>query len=102
MAPIAIPWIFGEQYRPSVPLFEVLSIGFIFFLGNTVLFQAFVALELQRLLMILTVLAAILNLVLNALLMPQYGVEACAWVSVLTQCLLVLALRFNLLRSINA
>lgn len=102
LAPIVIPWIFGDQYRPSVPLFEVLSIGFIFFLGNTVLFQAFVALELQRLLMIFTVLAAILNLVLNALLMPQYGVEACAWVSVLTQCLLLLALRFNLLRSINA
>jgi O-antigen/teichoic acid export membrane protein len=100
-SPLIIPWVFGEQYRVSVPLFEVLTIGLIFFLGNTVLFQAFIALELQRSLMILTALAGIFNVIVNAIALPIYGIEACAWISVLTQCLLTLALRFYLLRAAN-
>jgi O-antigen/teichoic acid export membrane protein len=101
VSPIVIPWVFGEQYRASVPLFEVLTIGLIFFLGNTVLFQAFIALELQRSLMILTALAGIFNVVLNVIALPIYGIEACAWISVLTQCLLTFLLRFSLSRSIK-
>jgi O-antigen/teichoic acid export membrane protein len=98
VSPIVIPWVFGDQYRASVPLFEVLTIGLIFFLGNTVLFQAFIALELQRSLMFLTALAGIFNVILNSIALPIYGIEACAWISVLTQCLLTLALRFYLLK----
>lgn len=100
-APIAIPMIFGEEYRASVLLFEVLTIGLIFFLGNTVLFQAYIALELERLLMVLTALAGIFNVTLNVILLPIYGVEASAWTSVLTQCSLTLLLRFYLLRSVK-
>lgn len=100
-APTVIPWVFGEQYRTSVVLFEVLTIGLIFFLGNTVLFQAFIALELQRSLMVFTTLAGIFNVMLNTMMLPIYGIEACAWTSVLTQCLLTLSLRFYLLRPVN-
>ena len=100
-SPIVIPWVFGEQYKASVPLFEILTIGLIFFLGNTVLFQAFIALELQRSLMILTALAGIFNVILNAIALPIYGIEACAWISLLTQCLLTLLLRFSLMKIIN-
>jgi O-antigen/teichoic acid export membrane protein len=100
-SPLAIPWIFGEEYRASVLLFEVLTIGLIFFLGNTVLFQAYIALELERLLMILTALAGIFNVTLNVILLPRYGVEASAWTSVLTQFSLTLLLRFYLLRSVK-
>lgn len=100
-SPTVIPWVFGEQYQASVPLFEVLTIGLIFFLGNTVLFQAFIALELQRSLMIFTALAGIFNVILNAIALPIYGIEACAWISVLTQCLLTLLLRFYLMKAVN-
>jgi O-antigen/teichoic acid export membrane protein len=100
-APTVIPWVFGEQYRASVVLFEVLTVGLIFFLGNTVLFQAFIALELQRSLMVFTTLAGIFNVMLNTMMLPIYGIEACAWTSVLTQCLLTLSLRFYLLRPVN-
>jgi O-antigen/teichoic acid export membrane protein len=96
-----IPFFFGEQYSASVQLFEVLTIGFIFFLGNTVLFQAFLALELQRLLMSITVVAAIFNVTLNAIALPIYGIEVCAWISVLTQLLLLLLLRFYFLKHKN-
>jgi O-antigen/teichoic acid export membrane protein len=97
-APTVIPWFFGEQYRASVMLFEVLTIGFIFFLGNTVLFQAFIALELQRSLMIFTTLAGIFNIILNTIMLPIYGIEASAWISVLTQLLLILLLHFYLIK----
>ncbi len=100
-APIVVPKVFGDQYTGAVSLFEVLAIGFIFFLGNTVLFQSFVALEQQRLLMICTVYAAIFNVTLNVLLIPIYGVIACAWISVLTQCLLTFLLRFYLHKQVN-
>ena len=101
LAPKIIPWIFGEEYRDSVLLFEVLTIGLVFFLGNSVLFQAFIALELERSLMIFTALAGIFNVTFNAIVLPIYGVEGCAWISVLTQCLLTLSLRFYLLKQIN-
>jgi len=100
-SPIVIPSLFGTQYEVSASLFNILSIGFVFFLGNTVLFQAFIALELQRSLMILTALVGIFNVILNAIALPIYGIEACAWISVLTQCLLTLLLRFFLSRSTN-
>ncbi len=101
VSPIVIPWIFGEEYTAAVYLFEILSISFIFFLGNTVLFQAFIGLELQRLLMLITAFAAIFNVTLNAIALPIYGIEVCAWISVLTQLLLLLLLRFYLLKQKN-
>lgn len=97
-SPIAIPWIFGTQYQAAVSLFEILSIGLIFYLGNTVLFQAFIALELQKLMMIFTALAGIFNILLNSVLIPIYGVESCAWTSILTQCFLTLLMLFFLIR----
>lgn len=100
-APKVIPWVFGEQYRASVPLFEVLTIGLMFFLGNTVLFQAFIALELQRMLMIFTTVAGVFNVALNSILLPIYGIEACAWVSVLTQCFLISLLGLSLMKTVN-
>lgn len=101
-APTIIPIIFGDQYISSIPLFEVLTVGFIFFIGNTVLFQAFIALELQRTLMGITALCAFFNIALNLFLMPIYGIQACALIAVLTQLLLAILLRFSLIRSIRA
>ncbi len=100
-SPIIIPMMFGEQYLYSIPLFQVLTVGLIFFIVNTVLFQAFIALEFQRLLMIITALAGIFNVILNVIALPIYGVVACAWISVLTNCLLTFLLRFYLLKQLN-
>ena len=98
-SPTIIPWVFGIEYESAVTLFEILSIGLIFFLSNTVLFQAFIAFELQRILMIFTAFAGIFSILMNSLLLPMYGVEACAWTSVLTQFLLSLVMIFTLAKS---
>ena len=77
--------LFGAQFAPAAPALPILmgafvSISFGYLVGNMV-----VILELQRRFLLYAALALMLNVVLNVLLIPRYGFEAAAWVTLATE-----------------
>lgn len=77
--------LFGVQFAAAAPALPILmgafvSISFGYLVGNMV-----VILELQRRFLLYTALALALNVVLNLLLIPPYGFEAAAWVTLVTE-----------------
>ena len=77
--------LFGPQFAAAAPALPILmgafvSISFGYLVGNMV-----VILELQRRFLVYTALALVLNVVLNVLLIPRYGFQAAAWVTLATE-----------------
>ena len=77
--------LFGRSFAAAAPALPVLagafvSISFGYLVGNMV-----VILELQRLFLRYATLGLIINAVLNLLLIPPYGFQAAAWVTLGTE-----------------
>jgi O-antigen/teichoic acid export membrane protein len=78
-------FLFGRQFVAASPALPVLagafiSISFGYLVGNMV-----VILELQRAFVRYAAVGLVLNAVLNVLLIPRYGFQAAAWVTVVTE-----------------
>lgn len=77
--------LFGSQFVAAAPALPVLmgafvSISFGYLVGNMV-----VILELQHRFLFYAALGLLLNVVLNVLLIPPYGFQAAAWVTLATE-----------------
>lgn len=76
LAPQIISLVFGEAFRPSIPVFQILiwqvAIVFIAIVPGT----ALVAHGLQRVNLVLQVIAVFISLLLNSLLIPSLGALA--------------------------
>ena len=77
--------LFGQAFAPAAPALPVLmgafvSISFGYLAGNMV-----VILNLQRRYLAYAALGVVLNVVLNVLLIPPYGFQAAAWITLLTE-----------------
>lgn len=77
--------LFGGQFAAAAPALPVLagafvSISFGYLVGNMV-----VILELQRLFLRYAALGLVVNAVLNVVLIPRYGFQAAAWITLLTE-----------------
>lgn len=80
-----ILFIAGAGFTPSAPLLRVLALALaIMFFGNIFGF-ALIALEKQRLLVVLYGILVIGNILLNLMAIPLYGAFAAAWVTVATE-----------------
>lgn len=77
--------LFGPSYSESSKIFKILTLGQIFmfnaFLRSTHLTIA----NGQIVLLISTIVAALVNISLNAWLIPQFGIVGAAWTTVFTQ-----------------
>ena len=93
LAPQIICLLGGDQYQESVGILRILmmAVGLIF-LGTLFSF-GLIALERQRTLLKISAVGVAANLILNFALIPRYSSLAAAWVSVLTE-MLVLGLMF--------
>lgn len=81
----AVSLAYGAAYREATSLLVVLAYSLLFILPNTVLTQAAIALNHERAYAIIATLAALLNVGLNGWLIPRYGVNAAAWITVATE-----------------
>lgn len=81
----AINLAYGDAYREATSLLIVLACSLLFILPNTVLTQAAIALNHERAYAVIATLAALLNICLNGWLIPRYGVNAAAWITVATE-----------------
>lgn len=81
-APIAVPLLAGRAFLPAVPIFRIVALS-IFGMGLTaVMAPQWVARGYFLRVAAIAILAALVGVVGNYVLIPRYGMAACAWVMV--------------------
>jgi O-antigen/teichoic acid export membrane protein len=87
--------LFGSQYAGSVMPFIILIPG-IYFISLEVLLMNYFAAKQMPLYVVFTPLVGLLvNVVLNVMWLPKYGINAAAWTSVISYTLMFLLLLFR-------
>jgi polysaccharide transporter, PST family len=80
-----IIWVlYGKQFLPAASLLAILIWSEIAVFFATVVVNALIAGNLQRLLPLPTLLGAIVNVALNLVLIPRYGATGAAWATVVS------------------
>ncbi|HPH78657.1 MAG TPA: flippase [bacterium] len=77
----------GEGFVDSVALLRILSVSVIFIFFTTLAHNLVIAIKQQKKLLLLAAISAVVNVVLNLWLIPQYSYWAAAGINVLTQSL---------------
>jgi polysaccharide transporter, PST family len=92
LGPTVIVWLFGAQYRDSIIPAQIL------FLSMPLVFVHFVlnvlanSLRMERTSVAILAISTLVNLVLNMIVIPRYGIIGAAWATVVTQAMLVMLL----------
>ena len=97
-APIAVDAYFGHEFLSITPIVRILLMaGPIVAISNTI-FGAMIARSRQRWLVFQGLLCLALNVSLNILLVPRFGITASAWITVITELVVALGMTFALSR----
>jgi O-antigen/teichoic acid export membrane protein len=83
--------LFGRQFTAAAPALPVLMAAFVSISFGYLFGHMVVILQLQKRFVLYAAAALVVNVVLNLLLIPPYGFQAAAWVTLVTE-LLVLSL----------
>ncbi len=92
--------LFGKQFLAAAPALPILMAAFVFISFGYVTGSVVVILELQRRFLRYAALALAFNGVLNVLLIPRYGFVAAAWVTLLTEVLVMSLMTRSILSSL--
>lgn len=84
--------VFGEQYHYAGELLPLLLLAIIFILPNYILTQGTIALNKEISYAKIVVLVAILNIVLNFFLIPNFGAFGAGWATIFSEGVLFLGL----------
>ncbi|MDZ4231170.1 MAG: flippase [Patescibacteria group bacterium] len=76
---------YGNEYLGSAPSLRVLSITLLITFPATILIHSFFAHDQQKKLVPLWIAGSVLNIFLNYLLIPVFGIVGAAWTSVIAQ-----------------
>lgn len=89
---LAAPWLtlIKEDFAASIPALRVLSLGFPFFFISALTMWGLIALGKQTPLVFIYGISMLINIVLNILFIPQYGYIAAAWITVVSEGLVLL------------
>lgn len=85
LAPYIIPFLFGASFDLSIEILLIQSWSAIFVFLGVVSSKWYIIQNLKIYLMIGIVIGATLNIVLNLVFIPKYGLIAAAWISLVTQ-----------------
>jgi O-antigen/teichoic acid export membrane protein len=80
-APFLVPAIYGRAFQGSVAPLFALGPGLIVYTATRPLSPYLLRLERPRLLSALSVTSLLVNVSLNLILIPRYGIVGCAWAS---------------------
>jgi O-antigen/teichoic acid export membrane protein len=83
-----IPFLYGAPYAPAVPAFRVLLLSFPLLSLNFALTHQLVGWDGQRAYAGLCALALVVNVALNARLIPLWSIEGAAWATLGTEIVL--------------
>lgn len=92
LAPFIVPWIFGAAYREATAITQVLFLVTpALFAGQTAITVAN-ALRLDRPAITIVTIGVITNIILNAMIIPQWGAIGAAYTTVATESLIAVGL----------
>jgi len=83
---------YGAQYAQAAALLSILGLMIVLLIPNTVLTQTALALNLEKSYALVATLAAICNISLNYIYIPEYGAVAAAYSSIATELILLVGL----------
>lgn len=90
VAPLLISMLYGDTFMSAIPLLQLLSLTLIpIYLGHLAT-QSLVALDRQRLYLLLTLAAVGVNVVINGVLIPRWGASGAAIATLITESLMML------------
>ncbi len=98
---LLIPLIFGNKYDTGIPVLRVLIMFVPFLSLSAFLYKILIILGRQKDYLIISVIGALLNIGLNFLLIPYYGLLGAAWSAVITQVLLFVIYSLDVFRVIR-
>lgn len=104
MQMLAIPLVhltYGDQYAQASTALSILSWMIALLIPNTVLTQTALALNLEKAYALTATLAALSNIGLNLLFIPEYGTAAAAYSSIATELILFIGLLIAILQKIK-
>jgi len=97
-APIAVNVYFGSRFVSITPLVRILMLASVIVAISNTIFGAMIARSRQRWLVIQGVFCLALNVSLNVLLIPHFGIAASAWITVVTELVVALGMTIALSR----
>lgn len=92
---------YGVQYTQAATLLPILSWMIALLIPNAVLTQTALALNLEKSYALTAALAALVNLTLNSVFIPQYGTVATAYNSIVTELILMIGLSVAISRKLK-
>ena len=92
---------YGAQYAQAATLLSILVWMIILLIPNAVLTQTALALNLEKSYAFVATLAAISNITLNLIFIPQYGILAAAYTSIATELILLIGLSTSIFNKIK-
>lgn len=96
-----IALLYGSDYVPGASILPILFAAFVPICIGNVAGNMVIATDLQRRYIWYAMLGLLLNVSLNVLLIPSYGIKAAAWVTLLTELVVVSAALAAVLRRIE-
>jgi O-antigen/teichoic acid export membrane protein len=100
-API-ITLLFGARYAPAAVPLQILAGGALFVFATWILHAAAISTNLDRRLLLTTIVGLSANVLLNIALIPRYGINGAAWATVLAEALTVVLLLVQLERRLRS
>ena len=95
---IIIDILFADTYQPAVKIAQILSFSIIIMSINTYLFNYFIANKNTYINVKITLIMLLLNLILNLIFIPIYGMSAAAYTTVGTELVGMIALLYYVKR----
>jgi O-antigen/teichoic acid export membrane protein len=86
-----IKLVLGGEYAESGGIFAILLLAVLAIYPGHLVTQALIGLDLQKIYMLVALVAAAVNLFLNLLLIPRYGAKGAAWATVITESLITIS-----------
>lgn len=97
-APLLIPLIFGHKYDQGIPVLQAL-IYFVPLLSlSAFLYKVLIILKKQKDYLFISILAAVINIILNFIFISKFGLFGAVWSTILTQLILLLIYIFDVSR----
>lgn len=81
----------GKEYLSSLGVFHILLLSVIALYPGTMVTQALIAIDKQKIYMYIALTCTIVNILLNFLFIPQYGLQGAAWATVITDIILTVS-----------
>ena len=80
-----IVFLFGEDYRASASVLSIHVWSSVFVFSGILGSRWLVAMDMQKVLLVSTLIGVVANIAMNYLMIPVYGVEGAAWATLVAQ-----------------